>query len=213
MTELSFVHRFVPGTNPAAPPILALHGTGGDENDLLPIAAKLSPGSAILSPRGQVSERGMPRFFRRLAEGVFDEADVVKRAGDLAQFIAAARVQYGIAAPVAVGFSNGANIAAALLALYPDALAGAVLIRAMTPLKASPKADLTGKPILILSGAMDPIVEAEDVGGLAASFKASGADIEHVTLPAGHALTHRDLDLASEWFGGHFGKNGVKAAG
>lgn len=213
MSELSFIHRFVPGTNPSAPPILALHGTGGDENDLIPIAAKLSPGSAILSPRGQVSERGMPRFFRRLAEGVFDEADVVKRAGDLAAFIAAARAHYGIAAPVAVGFSNGANIAAAVLALHPEALAGAVLIRAMTPLKASPKAELTGKPILILSGAMDPIVEEDDVGGLAASFRTSGANIEHVTLPAGHALTHRDLDLASEWFGGHFGTKGVRAAG
>jgi phospholipase/carboxylesterase len=213
MTELSFIHRFVPGTTPDAPPILALHGTGGDENDLIPIAAKLSPGSAILSPRGQVSERGMPRFFRRLAEGVFDEADVVNRAGDLASFIAAARKQYGIAAPVAIGFSNGANIAAAVLALHPGALAGAVLIRAMTPLQSMPKADLTGKPILILSGAMDPIVADEDVGGLAASFQASGADTEHVTLPAGHQLTHRDLELASQWFGGHYGANSVRAAG
>lgn len=213
MTELSFIHRFVPGENPVSPAILALHGTGGDENDLIPVAARLSPGSAILSPRGQVNERGMPRFFRRLAEGVFDEADVVKRAADLGAFISAAKTQYGISAPVAVGFSNGANIAAALLALHPEALAGAVLIRAMTPLKAMPKVDLRQKPILILSGAMDPIVTEEDVGGLAASFRASGADIEHVTLPAGHALTHRDLDLASQWLGSHFGTTGVKAAG
>ena len=132
--DLSFIHRFEPAQSAGRPPLLLLHGTGGDENDLLPLGRMISPGSALLSPRGKVLEGGMPRFFRRLAEGVFDEADVRRRANELADFIAEAREAYGLAAPVAVGFSNGANIAAAVLTLRPEALAGAVLLRAMVPL-------------------------------------------------------------------------------
>jgi phospholipase/carboxylesterase len=116
---LSFIHRFEPATDAAAPPLLLLHGTGGDENDFLPLGRAVAPGSALLSPRGQVPENGMPRFFRRLAEGVFDEADVRRRAHELAAFVAEARKAYGLAAPVALGFSNGANIAAALSTLPP----------------------------------------------------------------------------------------------
>src|ERR1700742_1919045 len=120
MPDLSFVHRFVPATLPHRPPLLLLHGTGGNEDDLVPLGRAVAPGSALLSPRGPVLENGMPRFFRRLAEGVFDEADVRRRAQDLADFVAAARVAYGLAAPVALGFSNGANIAAATLLLHPE---------------------------------------------------------------------------------------------
>ena len=151
MTKLSFTHRFEPATVAGSPPLLLLHGTGGDESDLLPLGRAVSPGSALLSPRGPVLENGMPRFFRRLAEGVFDEADLRRRARELADFIAEAREAYGIAAPVALGFSNGANIAAALLLLHPGVLAGAALLRPMMPLAEPPVPDLTGTPVLMLA--------------------------------------------------------------
>ncbi len=199
MTELSLVHRFEPGNLPEAPPLLLLHGTGGDESDLIPLGQALSPGSALLSVRGQVLENGMPRFFRRLSEGVFDEADVVRRAHDLAAFVEEARVRYGIARPVALGFSNGANIAAAMLMLRPEVLAGAVLLRAMVPLTAPVRGDLTGKPVLITSGRWDPIVPAENAGRLAALLEAAGAKVDHRLLPAGHQLAQADLALAREW--------------
>ncbi|MDP4823600.1 MAG: alpha/beta hydrolase, partial [Aestuariivirgaceae bacterium] len=124
MAELSYIHRFEPG-NAASPPLLLLHGTGGNEEDLLPLGRAISPGSALLSPRGKVLENGMPRFFRRLSEGVFDFADVRLRAGELAAFVGEARAAYGLAAPIAVGYSNGANIAAAMLMLHEGTLAGA----------------------------------------------------------------------------------------
>src|SRR5258708_6893964 len=133
MTDLGFNHRFVPATKPGLPPLLLLHGTGGDENDLVPLGQQLLPGAALLSPRGKVLENGMPRFFRRLAEGVFDLPDLKARTDELADFIAAARKAYGLAAPVALGFSNGANIAASLLLTHPDALAGALLMRVTLP--------------------------------------------------------------------------------
>jgi phospholipase/carboxylesterase len=198
-TELSFIHRFIPATEPGAPPLLLLHGTGGNEDDLLSMARMIAPGSAALSPRGKVIEGGMPRFFRRLAEGVFDEDDVRRRARELADFVGAARETYGLAPPIAVGFSNGANIAAAMLQLQPDALAGAVLLRAMVPLREPPTADLSGKPVLIVSGAMDPIVPADNAARLAASLKGAGADVRHEVLPASHGLTQADIDLARGW--------------
>src|SRR3954468_3701953 len=160
--DLGFVHRFIPSESQSKTTLLLLHGTGGDENDLLGVGESLLPGANLLSPRGKVLEAGMPRFFRRLAEGVFDEADVRRRANELADFVQDARDAYKLDAPVAVGFSNGANIAAAMLQLRPEALAGAVLLRAMVPLSGVPAVDLTGKPVLILSGAMDPIVPAEN---------------------------------------------------
>lgn len=196
---LDFVHRFEPGTDAAAPPLLLLHGTGGDENDLLPLGRTLSPGSALLSPRGPVLENGMPRFFRRLAEGVFDEADVRRRAGDLAAFVAGARAAYGLAAPVAVGFSNGANIAAATLLLHPEVLAGAVLLRAMVPLAQTPPADLAGRPVLLLSGAFDPIVPADNAERLAARLKEANAALTHTVQPAGHGLSQADATAAGAW--------------
>jgi phospholipase/carboxylesterase len=199
MTE--FIDRFEPATKAGLPPLLLLHGTGGDENDLLGLGKMISPGSALLSPRGRVLEHGMPRFFRRLAEGVFDEEDVRRRALELADFIGDARQRYGIAAPIAVGFSNGANIAAALLLLKPEVLAGAILLRAMVPLSDPPKPELGGKPILLLSGQTDPIVPATNSAKLAALLSEAGARVDHNVLPAGHQLSQADVTLARDWIG------------
>jgi phospholipase/carboxylesterase len=201
MTELSFIHRYEPATDPKRPPLLLLHGTGGDENDLLGLGRMISPGSALLSPRGKILENGMPRFFRRLAEGVFDEEDVRFRANELADFVAEARRDYGLEAPVAVGFSNGANIAAAMLMLRPEALAGAALLRAMVPLSSAPQVDLAGKRVLMISGTMDPIIPADNSNRLAASLSASGAEVQHQMLPTGHNLSQTDLSLLVKWFG------------
>ena len=197
--SLSFVHRFEPGTRPSTPPILLLHGTGGGEGDLVPLGRAIAPGSALLSPRGKVLENDMPRFFRHLAEGVFDEEDVRRRADELADFVAEARAAYALPAPVAVGFSNGANIAAALLLLRPEALAGAALLRAMVPLSDPPPVDLTGKPVLLLSGATDPMVPAENAARLATTLGKAGADVRHRTLPVGHGLSQADVTITKAW--------------
>jgi phospholipase/carboxylesterase len=197
--DLSFIHRFEPGNRLEAPPLLLLHGTGGDENDLLPLGQAIAPGAALLSVRGQVLEHGMPRFFRRLAEGVFDEEDVRRRANELADFVVDARKRYGLAAPVALGYSNGANIAAALLLLRPDVLAGAMLLRAMVPLREAPAADLAGKPVLIVSGKSDPIIPPANSERLAAMLEQAGAEVSHRTLPVGHQLSQADLTYARDW--------------
>jgi phospholipase/carboxylesterase len=197
--SLSFAHRFVRGTSPDGPTLLLLHGTGGDENDLVPLGQMVAPGSALLSPRGKVLENGMPRFFRRLAEGVFDEEDVRHRARELAGFIDEARRAYDLPAPVALGFSNGANIAAALLLLHPEALAGAVLLRATLPLADPPAGKLTGKRVLILSGAADQLVRAEDAARLATVLEEAGAAVRHETVPVGHQLSQADLSLAKDF--------------
>ena len=144
--ELAYIHRFEPGADPALPPVLLLHGTGGDETDLAPLGRAIAPGAALLSPRGNVLEGGMPRFFRRFREGLFDEEDVRRRAGELASFVAEARHVYGLGQPLALGYSNGANIAAAVLLLHPKTLAGAILLRAMAPLTEPPKPNLAGVP-------------------------------------------------------------------
>ena len=196
---LSFVHRFEPATEPGRAPLLLLHGTGGDENDLVPLGNAVAPGAALLSPRGQVLEHGMPRFFRRLAEGVFDEDDVRRRAGDLARFVAEARDSYGLAPPVALGFSNGANIAAALLLLHPGVLAGAALLRAMVPLSDPPSAQLAGTPVLLLSGEHDPIVPAANARRLAAQLRDAGAEVDASILPAGHNLSEADVVRLKAW--------------
>jgi phospholipase/carboxylesterase len=195
----SFVHRFEPGSRPERAPVLLLHGTGADENDLLPLGRTVAPGAALLSPRGKVLEGGMPRFFRRLAEGVFDEEDLRRRAAELADFIAEARVAYGLPAPVALGFSNGANIAAALLFLRPEVLAGAALIRGMVPFAEPPEAQLAGRPVLLLSGVADPILPIENARRLAAMLVAAGADVQHDVLPGGHALSQADVTRTAVW--------------
>jgi phospholipase/carboxylesterase len=199
MTDLGFVHRFVPATRPGLPPLLLLHGTGGDENDLVPLGEAVSPGRALLSPRGQVLEHGMPRFFRRLAEGVFDLDDLKIRTQQLAEFIGKARAAYGIGKPIAVGFSNGANIAASLLLTEPDVLAGAILIRAMLPFEPVTAPRLSGTPVLMLSGAADPLMPAVSRNRLAELLQQSGAKLRHDVLPAGHNLTQNDLTIAKQW--------------
>ncbi|MBV9077749.1 MAG: alpha/beta hydrolase [Methylobacteriaceae bacterium] len=199
MANLSFLHRYEPGTAPGRRPLLLLHGTGGDETDLLPVGRLVAPGAPLLSPRGQVLEHGMPRFFRRLSEGVFDEADVRRRALDLAAFVQEAKSAYGIESPVAVGFSNGANIAAALLMLQPEILAGAALLRAMAPLSNPPDVDLSGKPVLMLSGNLDPIVPPASASALAGQLERAGATLRLQTVPGGHGLTQTDLALTQRW--------------
>ncbi|MFI5013314.1 MAG: alpha/beta hydrolase [Hyphomicrobiales bacterium] len=204
--DLSFIHRFEPG-RAEAPPLLLLHGTGGDEDDLLPLGRMIAPDAALLSPRGKVLERGMPRFFRRIAEGVFDEEDLRRRAAELADFVAEARAAYKLAAPIAVGFSNGANIASAALLLRPAVLAGAALLRPAMPFADPPQADLAGKPVLILSGSADPIVSAADSSRLARLLEDAGAVVRSERLPAGHGLSQADVAIAKAWmaqvFGGH----------
>ena len=203
--DLSFIHRFEPAPRPDARPLLLLHGTGGNEDDLLPLGRMIAPGAALLSPRGKVLETGMPRFFRRLTEGVFDEEDVRARAHELADFVIAAQHAYGVAAPMALGYSNGANIAAAVLLLRPEVLAGAMLLRAMVPLAEvplaaeAPGAGLTGRPVLIVSGNHDPIAPADNAARLAAMLKQAGAVVQHRSVPTGHALSQADINLARQW--------------
>ena len=166
MTDLGFIHRFIPATRPGLPPLLLLHGTGGDENDLVALGEQLSPGAALLSPRGKVTENGMPRFFRRLAEGVFDQADLKLRTAELAR---------------------------------PDALRGAVLLRAMLPFEPQSPPVLAGKPVLLLSGSNDPMISAAGRDRLVAVLRAAGADLTYKALPTGHNLTQNDFTTAGYW--------------
>ncbi|MBE9607278.1 alpha/beta hydrolase [Acetobacteraceae bacterium H6797] len=198
-TALAFTHRFEPAKVEGLPPLLLLHGTGGDENDLVPLGQLVAPGAALLSPRGQVLEHGAPRFFRRMAEGVFDEADLRRRAADLARFVTEAQATYGIPAPVALGFSNGANIAAAMMMLHPGILCGAVLLRAMVPFRNPPEAKLDSTPVLMLSGSMDPIAPVSNSEALAKQLTAAGATVDYRRLPANHGLTQADVSLTKEW--------------
>jgi phospholipase/carboxylesterase len=198
--KLSYIHRFEPGADPSRPPVLLLHGTGGDETDLLPLGREVALGAALLSPRGNVLEGNMPRFFRRFREGLFDEDDVRRRAGELANFIAEARGAYGLGRPLAVGYSNGANIAAAVLLLHPKTLAGAILLRAMAPLAEPPRPDLSGVPVLILSGLNDPIATRSTAEKLTADLSAAGARVERDELAAGHGLTQADVTRAAAFY-------------
>lgn len=196
--SLSYQHVFEPARDPRAAPLLLLHGTGGDEHDLLPVGRQLAPGAALLSPRGDVLEHGAPRFFRRFAEGVFDLADVERRTHALADFIAAAARSYGFDASrlTALGFSNGANIAASLLLLRPGSLAAAVLLRPMVVLEPAAVPSLAGKRVLISSGSADPIVPADHPPRLAAMLRAAGADVTLRTHAAGHGLVPGDFAAA-----------------
>ena len=201
--DLGFIHRFIPATAEGLPTLLLLHGTGGDENDLLPLAARIAPGAGILSPRGKVLERGMPRFFARSGEGQWDLDDFKRRTAELGQFLARARAAYGIGAPVALGYSNGANIAWSMLLAEPQAFSGAILMRAMAPFDPRPLPDLANLPILLLTGRHDELIPPQQAGLLAALFGEAGADATFEMLEAGHGLTEEDLKLAAEWLARH----------
>lgn len=198
----SFIHRFEPGTDPSRPVLLVLHGTGGDENDLIPLARRLDPRAPILSPRGRVLENGAPRFFRRLAEGVFDEEDLRIRTVELADFVRAASQHYGFdpARVVAAGYSNGANIAASLLLAGTGTLAGAVLLRPMVPFEPAVLPNLRGKSILLSAGRQDPIVPPASTERLADLLTSAGADVTAVWWPLGHGLSQPEIEDAGRWF-------------
>lgn len=199
MKSTDFIHTFVPGTS--ARTLLLLHGTGGTENDLVPLGRSLDPAAALLSPRGKVLENGMPRFFRRLAEGVFDEEDLVRRTHELAAFLESAAAQYGFDPGhlVAVGYSNGANIAGGLLLLRPETLSGAALLRPMVPLVPPTMPNLGGKPVLIAAGRQDPIVPAEEAGTLATLLREAGAAVTTSFEDAGHGLTQQTVETTRSW--------------
>ena len=199
----SFVHVHVPPTAPAdGRTILLLHGTGGNESDLLDLGAAVAPGTRLLGVRGQVLEGGNPRFFRRLAEGVFDEADIIRRAADLAAFVPAAAATYGFdrSSVTALGFSNGANIAAAILLLHPGVLSGAMMLRSMVPLVPAKPPALQGTRVLMAQGLSDPMSSRENAEQLAAMLRVAGAAVSVDWQPTGHGLTPADVTLARTWF-------------
>jgi predicted esterase len=203
-TSLGLAHRFVPATRPGVPLLLLLHGTGGTEDDLLPLGERLLPGAALLSPRGQVLENGMPRFFRRLAEGVFDLDDLRRRTNELADFVDAARRTYdlGPTPPIAVGFSNGANIAASTLLLRPETLGGALLLRPMVPLVPDPLPALTGVPVQINAGTADPIVSPAQSEALGKLLERAGAAVTVDWIRGGHELTPSDVEIGARFLAG-----------
>ena len=199
--SLNFKHKYEPANTGSDRTLLLLHGTGGDETDLLGLARAIDESAALISPRGKVLEQGMSRFFRRLAEGVFDEEDLIARTHELADFVSAAAKEYqrDPTKIIAVGFSNGANIAAAMLLLRPEALRAGVLIRAMVPLIPRERIDLAGKSALILSGTADPIVPRENAERLANLLRDAGADVTHELIEASHGMTMEDVETARDW--------------
>lgn len=199
-------HIFNKGSNPSKPTLLLLHGTGGDENDLLPLAAIIDKDASVLSVRGNILENGMPRFFRRLAEGIFDEEDLVFRTKELYDFLdeAAKKYNFDRNAVVALGYSNGANIAASLLFHYQNALKAAILHHPMVPRRGIDLPDLTDTPVFIAAGKNDPICppkESEDLKSLLANAKAK---VEIYWENRGHQLTLEEVEAAKDWYVKHF---------
>lgn len=203
--DLGFVHRFEPGSEDIT--ILALHGTGGDESDLLPLVKMLHPTASVLSPRGKVMEGGMPRFFRRLAMGVFDVDDLKARSAELIRFVDDASAAYGFARDrvVAVGYSNGANIAGSILLLSPAALAGAALLHAMKPFDVDPLPALEGKPIFLSGGQRDQMIPPDQTAALAQMLESGGADVTVHWSAGGHELTQPEVEEVRRWMGEKFG--------
>jgi phospholipase/carboxylesterase len=200
-SDLGFVHRYLPGEDESGPTLLLLHGTGGNEEDLIPLGQELAPGAAILSPRGKVLEFGAPRFFRRLAEGVFDLEDLIFRTHELAEFIEAASEEYGfdLSKLVAVGYSNGANIAASTILLHPGLLRAAVLFRAMVPFEPEETPDLSGMPVFMAAGRRDTMIPPDNAQRLAEILAEAGADVDLRWRDTGHPLTYEEVGEAKEW--------------
>src|SRR5947208_5816042 len=194
-----FIHEFISGSSNRT--VLLLQGNGGNERDLIPLGRELDPTAALLSPRGKVLENGMPRFFRRLAEGVFDLEDLKKRTNELADFVAAAAQHYGFAADkvVAAGYSNGANIAASMLLLRPEILSAAILFRAMVPLVPETQPNLSSVRVWIGAGTDDPIIPTSETKRLAELLRNEGADVTMRYFQAGHELTPADVEAARDW--------------
>jgi len=201
-TEPDFIHEFVPGISNRS--LLLLHGTGGNEHDLIPLGRELDPNASLLSPRGKILENGMPRFFRRLAEGVFDVEDLKQRTNELADFIAAAVKHYKLAADqiVAVGYSNGANIAASMLLLRPEILRAAILFRAMVPLVPENLPNLSSVRVWIGAGDQDPIIPISEAQRLAELLRHAGADVTIRFANATHGLTDAEVRTARHWLEG-----------
>jgi predicted esterase len=197
-----FLHEFVPGDSKRT--LLLLHGTGGNERDLIPLGRELNPDASLLSPRGKILENGMPRFFRRLAEGVFDLEDLKTRTNELADFVASAARHYKLAADeiVGVGYSNGANIAASMLLLRPEIMHAAILFRAMVPLIPDKMPDLSSVRIWIGAGDQDPIIPVSETKRLAELLRRAGADVTIRFAEAAHGLTNDDVEAADHWLGG-----------
>jgi glyoxalase family protein len=208
---LGFIHRYIPPTTGAelagSTTLLLLHGTGGDEEDLLPLGRALLPGAGMLSPRGKVLEGGAPRFFRRLREGVFDQEDLARRTEELADFVEAASKTYDLdrKGMVAVGFSNGANIAASILLRRPGLLRRAVLLSPMVPFEPASVPNLTGTAVFIGAGRADPIAPATQAERLAELFRQAGAQVTLHWESGGHAVTEPELRAAREWIAGASG--------
>jgi predicted esterase len=204
--DLGFVHKFIPAKQGGSHPVtlLMLHGTGGDENDLLPLGNELWPGAALLGVRGKVLENGMPRFFRRIREGVFDVEDLKFRTEELAQFIQAASERYDFRTEklIAVGYSNGANIAASLILLHPHYLAGAVLFRAMVPYTPDIIRDFRNLPVFLGSGESDPIVARSQPEELRELLESGGAEVTLFWHEGGHELGDDDIEAAKSWLSG-----------
>jgi phospholipase/carboxylesterase len=198
---LTFIHNFVPGKLPST--VLVLHGQGGDENDLLPIARALAPGAAFLSPRGKAVEAGMSRFFARISPDVFDETEVRARTAELAEWIGAAAAQYKLdpTKVFALGFSNGASIAASTMLLHPGVLAGALLLRPRTIVEPAPLPDLKGAPVLLIAGQRDEKMPQGAGEHLARLLGRAGAAVEMAMADAGHDLTPEDFAAGKIWFG------------
>lgn len=194
-----FTYRFERGTGDRT--LLLLHGTGADENDLIPLGRSLDPAANLLSPRGKVLENGMPRFFRRFAEGVLDVDDLKARTHELVDFIAAANKEYGLDPDrvVAAGYSNGANIAVSTLLLHPDVLVDALLLRPMFPFEPDDRPDLGGVGIFIASGRHDPLIDPGEAERLARLLEEAGAEVELTFSDAGHPLMRAEVEAATTW--------------
>ncbi len=199
--DLDFKYRFIPADAEGLPTLLLLHGTGGNENDLIDLGRFLAPGAALLSPRGKVLENGMPRFFRRFEQGVFDLEDLRHRTEELAGFVAAAAQAFGLdpSKVAAVGYSNGANIAASLLLLRPRVLAAAILFHAMVPLVPEPLPDLRVKPVFLTAGRQDSMIPPSETERLASLLESAGASLTVAWQPGGHSLSRGEMEAAREW--------------